>query len=124
MSETKQNTEQPFLPGLECDQESKSFTRFTRAYADERPELTDEEIDALDVSAEIKGCLKRDAERNESGKIMTIIPVDGVIQLHGKEDVRRAIRTLIIMSDDCFGGRDVMKECYDDLWEQVRQLVK
>jgi hypothetical protein len=121
MSETNQKIEQPFLPGLEYDQESKSFTDL---YTDVRSELTNEEIDQLDVSAEIKDRLKRDAERNESGKIMTIMPVDGVIQLHGKEDVRRVIRALIAMSDDCFGGRDVMKECYNDLWEQVRQLVK
>lgn len=117
----RQDTEQPFLPGLEYNPESKSFTL---SYSDVRPELTDEEIDRLDVSVEIKESLKRSARCNESGKIFTIIPVDGVLHFHGKEAVRSMIRGLVMLSDMYFDGKDIAKECYDDLWAQTRQLVK
>ncbi len=126
MSETnqkavRQNVEQPFLPGLEYNPKSKSFINL---YTDVRPELTDKEIDQLDISTEIKERLKCRAKYNESGKIFTIAPVDGVLNFHGKESVRSMIRTLVMLSDMYFDGKDIAKECYDDLWEQVRQLVK
>gem|GEM_PF-3907267 len=113
--------EQPFLPGFRYNSTGGNFTEWTTSV---RPELTEDEIDRMDCAPEIKKHLKFTAKCNFDGKILSIFPVDGVIHLHGREDVRNLIQALIVENDEVFHGIDVTKKDYTKIWEQCAELIQ
>lgn len=121
MTKKKVSVESEFLPGMKYNPESNDFTVGTTSV---RPELMEEEIDRMDCAPEIKEDLKFTAKCNFDGKILSIFPVDGVIHLHGKQDVRNLIQALIVESDYIFGGVDVCQKDYTNIWEQCAGLIE
>lgn len=118
---TQMKQEQPFLPGMKYHPGSDEVSDWTTSV---RPELTEEEIDRLDCAPKIKNILKVSSKCNFDGKILSIFPVDGVIHLHGREDVRNLIQSLIVESDYVFDGIDVSKKDYTKIWEQCAEFIQ